>query len=83
MNWYLLSVDRYLVPLEAAALVIWFVYDNIHADPKNWYKLGNESLMMCILQVHSLIALSSAEAFFCARSLEERKSARIVPAPRA
>ena len=39
------------MPLEAAALLLWFVVDTIRDDKTNWYQMDTESFMNCIVQV--------------------------------
>ncbi|XP_006818352.1 putative sodium-dependent transporter YocR [Saccoglossus kowalevskii] len=52
-DWYLPKlwewIIKFVAPVEAAILLLWFMLDNIINDA-DWYTLGFDTLMMCLLQ---------------------------------
>ncbi|XP_070534344.1 uncharacterized sodium-dependent transporter HI_0736-like [Ptychodera flava] len=53
-DWYLPKVwewvIKFIAPIEAAALLIWFAVNQILENPDDWYKMGEETLMTCLVQ---------------------------------
>lgn len=60
-------VFRFVAPIEALALIVWWAIDLINAesaDGEKWYDIGRETFMVTIIQVSWLHAsLSRTFAF--------------------
>ncbi|XP_077989850.1 putative sodium-dependent transporter YhdH [Glandiceps talaboti] len=68
-DWYLPKlwewIVKYVAPIEAMALVIWFTVDEVTQDGETWYSMGTTTLMSCLVQwLLTLLILNLANVLY-------------------
>nr|XP_006822837.1 PREDICTED: uncharacterized protein LOC102807588 [Saccoglossus kowalevskii] len=60
-DWYLPKIwewiVKYLAPVEALFLILWFAINGITDNSASWYTFGRETLMSCLVQWLGLILI--------------------------